>query len=272
MKKLLIALTVLAFASTAYAVPILQVGAPAGSGDSGIYADYKANTTNPTETDTAITSGSKLLVSGEYSVDNKTGAQVEKLLGGQYAGGKNWSDFGFAAAFNTAGAVLMATVPDGTLARPATAPWSFTIDGNAPIYQNAGYEVGFTVPNPPANHDPIKEQDYLFFDVGNFAFLQFIPNFVDESPGTKKGEIKSLTLGISGLEWVHFDVFALLTDQQGKTELRTTLEGNPGSKDVTWKTDGGIPPQEVVVPEPSTIALLGVGFAAMGLYRRKRRN
>lgn len=148
--------------SIAYAIPTLQIGAPAGPGDTGIYADYQTSLTNPPEQDTAVTSGSTILAAGVY--DKNT-----KLLGGQYTSsggnGLNWSAFGFNSAFNSAGAVLMATAPQsaGTL----------TVNGHGAIYSTGGFENGFVMPNPPANHDPVKDNSpdkmYMFFDIGNFA-------------------------------------------------------------------------------------------------------
>jgi len=57
---------VLAMATSVLAVPVLQVGAPGGAGE-GMFADYQPNTTDPTETDTAITSGGTLYVGGATS-------------------------------------------------------------------------------------------------------------------------------------------------------------------------------------------------------------
>ncbi len=234
---------------SAGAVPTLQVGAPAGSGDSGSYADYQTTLTNPEETDTAITSGDTLYVAGAYGPNTV-------LIGGQYDSGDNWSDFGFNSIFDSAGAILMATVPGGQLASG-----TLTIDGASAIYSTEDFEDGFVVANPPANHDPIKDQDYLFFDIGDFAALVDVPNFADETLSNQLGEIKTLILATSGYDWIHFDVFALVTDELG-TRLVTSLEGNPGSHDVTWK---GQP-----VPEPSTLALLGAGIIGLWLSRNRR--
>jgi hypothetical protein len=240
--------------SLAYAVPTLQVGAPAGPGDLGSYADYQGSLTNPPESDTAVTSGSTLLVAGTYG--NNT-----LLLGGAYVSGLNWSDFGFNGVFNSAGAVLMATAPQsaGTL----------TVNGLNAFYTTGGFENGFVMPNPPSNHDPVKDSNpdkmYMFYDIGNFSKIAgAVPNFADET-GAADGEIKSLLIGTTGFQWIHFDVFALETDTQGQTRIITNLEGNPGSHDVTWKPDTDTPP----VPEPGTFLLLGGGLS--GLYGLRKR-
>ncbi|MBI5408196.1 MAG: choice-of-anchor N protein [Nitrospirae bacterium] len=262
MKKALLILTVftlliIGLAPATEAVPTLQIGAPAGPGDAGAYADYLGSLVNPIEEDTAVTLGSVLFAAGVYG--NNT-----RLLGGQFTSvngnGLNWSDFGFNSTFNARGAVLMATVP-------ALHAGSLTINGNPSFYSTGTFEDGFVVPNPPSNHDPVKDispdKQYLFFDIGNFANnAGVVPDFSDET-GAADGEIKQLTLLTSGFDWIHFDVFALETIEEGggpNTRLVTNLEGNPGSHDVTWKP----------VPEPGTFMLLGGGLICLVLYGREK--
>ncbi len=248
---------------SAYAVPTLQVGAYAGAGDSGTYADYIANTINPTETDTAITGNSTILVAGSYS------NSPELLIGGQYSGslgtGSDWSDFGFDSVFNGSGAILMASVAEGSSLT------DLTVNGSSAIF------TSLTDTYFPNEHDPAKDNiaDFMYFDIGDFGiFDNVVTNLATEDGSWFDGEVKELLLGgLAAYDWIHFDVMALVTDTQGKTSLVTTLDANPGSKDLTWKTPGDeppLPPNEV--PAPGVLFLMGVGLLAMGVARRAKKS
>src|SRR5215217_1181570 len=177
----------------AWAVPVLQVGAPGGFGE-GTYANYQGSTSDPTETNTAITSGGTLYVGGVYQNNNVLS------LGGQFGTGNNWSSFGLPTVFNTHDAVLLVSVPDGTL---ASALASLTVNGGSAFYSNATQDFF------GSSHDPVKAgvSDFLFFDIGDFSKIAgAVPDFATESGGAA-GQIKTLTVaGFGSIPWAHFDV------------------------------------------------------------------
>lgn len=254
------------------AAPTLQVGAPAGTGDAGVYADYIANTTDPTETDTAITDGNTILFAGSYgaNANNKPlniGGQFGS--GGDYSSLSNTGPLGDLSVFDTHGAIAVVSIPDGELAAAA----GLTLGGMGFFHSSMTLNDLF-----PNNHDPLKDNisDFLFYDIGDFAMnANAVPNFDDET-GSDIGEIKSLALGgVGSLDWIHFDLVALVTDEQGNPNnptIVTTFDNNPGSKDVTWKSSNGGPGGGPGVPAPAPLALLGIGGLAAAFGWRRRRN
>lgn len=259
MKKIIffIAFSGLLATTQAGAVPALQVGAPAGAGDAGLYADYKANSTNPTENDTAITSGVTLLVAGVFGP--KTTA-----LGRKDSTGPDWSAFSRPNEFNGHGAILVVSVPDTTL---AAALATLKVGDNFAFYSN---EANDYFPN---SHAPVQDAiaDFLFFDIGNFSNIStVVPDFKTETDFAN-GEIKTLTItGFGSVSWSHFDVMALKTDNNG-----TSIAFNPGSHDLTDPPSGGGSSGQASsgnpIPEPGMLALLSVGLLGQALLIRQRR-
>lgn len=264
--RALVAAITLGVTSGAFAVPTLQLGAPAAAGDSGIYADYQASTSNPTESDTAITFGTTVYLAGAYGP--KTQA-----LGGKYGGGSDWSDFGRPAAFNGHGAILVVSVPEGQSGTLKINLGSGWVD---PFY------TSLTESYFPNNHAPVKDgiSDFMFFDVGSFNNLGSVPDFASES-GSAAGEIKTMLLDRGGYDWIHFDMMALETSSSIKKGKKgepdtitwtTSLQFNPGSHDVT---DPPLPTDIVTdssaTPEPATAALSVIGVVGALFASRRRR-
>ena len=245
---IILVVTCLLFSVEAFAIPTIQVGAPAGSADNGIYADYlTTQLTNPSETGTAITGSLIIYAAAAY------GPNTALIGGSNKMGYPDWSAYN--PNFDDAGAILIASVPNGQLSAAAA---SLRINGMQAIFTTTG--EGFFSPN---DHAPLQPDvsDFLFFDIGNFGSSGEVPDFADETGGAK-GEIKSLLLaGWDKIPWIHFDVIALETNINGAGKITTAVVTNPSSHDVTWKL--------ALVPEPGTMLLLGLGLVGIGVLRKR---
>lgn len=110
---------------------------------------------------------------------------------------------------------------------------------------------------------------FLEIDAGDFAAVGNIGNTVDDSwdpstgyfaGGNAMGEFKVFSVTVTGAEWVHFDAYNL--DDQNRIDRFA-----PFSHDAAFV---GEPPTNPI-PEPTTLALFGLGLAGAGVVRRFRK-
>lgn len=234
-------------AGSAFAVPTLQVGIQDSYGN---YLPYGY----PDETALATSSPFNLAVGGVYNKNNP-----EINIGGKY-NTTDWSNFSLNFLNGATGAVLLVTVPEGSI--PSLA---FTLPSGA-SYSAPAYIANRTGSNNsgfPNNHFPVGADalfDYYYYDL-NTAFLKtgVVPDFADSSQGSASGEVRTYELAISGTTFAHFDLLAIVVDQNGN-HLSTTLANNPGSHDASYNP----------VPEPGTMVLLGSGLVGLAGWGRKR--
>jgi hypothetical protein len=104
--------------------------------------------------------------------------------------------------------------------------------------------------------------DWQEFALGDFTQNDSpIADFIGEFPTTglhaDEGQINVYEIDVSGADWFHFDLY-------DSTQSPTRAVFAPFSHDAEG---GGNPP----VPEPGTVALVGLGIVAFAASRRKKR-
>jgi len=114
--------------------------------------------------------------------------------------------------------------------------------------------------------------DTVFPGLGQFDPLGPVPDCDASVAGTtlcgpanpyKYGETVSYLLQVTGVDWIHFDLIAEVTRQQG-SNLVTDWEINPFSHDSTLRLTGG---STTSVPLPGTLPLLALPL--LWLARRR---
>lgn len=149
---------------------------------------------------------------------------------------------------------LLVSVPDGDL-ELGSITITYGTEILEPIFTS--YDTSFPDGATFNNHYPVQDtvSDFLVYDLGSFEDLGTViydynaedPDNIDPTGST--GEIKVLSVDVSGFDWVHFDIYGLVDG---------TWEINPGSHDVTY------------IPAPGAIFLGGIGVALVGWLRRRR--
>lgn len=97
--------------------------------------------------------------------------------------------------------------------------------------------------------------------LGNFTPGEtFLADFNAGVPSTlnKPGQLNAYTVTVTGYDWVHFDAF----DHYVKSNEDAQYIKAPYSHDAQGNTE--------VVPEPSTLILVGIGMAGLAFYRKRK--
>jgi hypothetical protein len=236
--KLLAALVaVLLLAPAANAIPHLQI--------------YIEGATYDASLESWVTSASnfKLWVVGNVSQD---GAIYDVKLS--------------AALYGSGGSISIAPTTTSLLTDPST-PIAPTDEGGDTLKWMSGsidYSPAFT---PVLHHDEFANADaYQFWRIGDMMSMDspigdFQTSFPTEFPNM--GQINVYDISVSGWDRVHFDAFdhTVTTLENGKELTKWWFA--PPSHD---GTGGG------VIPEPGTLALLGLGLAGLGAKLRRKKN
>ncbi|OHB58292.1 MAG: hypothetical protein A2Y07_04140 [Planctomycetes bacterium GWF2_50_10] len=249
MKTVLIVFTVLLIAGPLLAVPTLQTyiqGATAGNvGDD--HDSWFASGSGPFD----------LVLTGAY------GPKTTKI---KYA-------------------TLVVSVPQGQTGTLTVNGANLLTNANTAIKSNANTDIltnvsgndGFSTKNfLPANfnsHYPFQSNvsDFIVFDVGSFAKVGSISNYDADSgiisPNAGIGQSKTFSVTATGFDWVHFDIYAKITDKKGSRWV-STWDINPGSHDATYVPENG----NNVIPAPGAILLASIGASLVGWMRRRGLN
>jgi len=164
---------------------------------------------------------------------------------------------------------LLVSVPDGETGTISITglPSSGT---NDPSFIGSYSDTSFFPSGANFNsHYPVQDtvSDFLIYDLDPFADLQEViwdynaDNGGSATPTGSTGQVKEYSVAVSGFTWVHFDMYGLVTTQQGpvwKSTWDQDWEMSPGSHDTTW------------IPAPGAVFLGGIGVALVGLLRRRR--
>lgn len=124
------------------------------------------------------------------------------------------------------------------------------------------------------NHFPSKDgmSDFILYALGDFDNVESNLYDYNADNGTitetmTGGDERRYSLTITGFTSVHFDMYGLETTQSS-TKVKTSWDDNPNSHDAAWYGNGDEPGQIEIIPEPSSLSLLGVGL--LGFMRRRR--
>jgi len=241
------------FAQSVSAVPVFQV-----------YVDGATSGTIGPDEDTWFATGNTfdLIVSGAYGPKTKSLTEITLLI---------------SVPLNETGTITI-TGDDGTVLlteKTAATDGFFNPNFDAVIDLltndpgNPDGHDGYTDKNflPEDisfnNHYPLQESysNFLIYDLGSFAKASnTVSNYSTTEPivpNIANGEEKTYSVSITGFTTAHFDVYGY-----EQTCKRNGFGGvwaiNPGSHDATY-----------MVPEPATIALLGMGMTVLVRPRRR---
>jgi len=100
-----------------------------------------------------------------------------------------------------------------------------------------------------------------FWGIGDFSLTDspiddYDEFFTEPYSSTKFGQINAYDVTVSGWDAVHFDAFDHTINNADKEVFRHSAYSHDGT--------GG------VIPEPGTLALLGIGLAGLGARLRRK--
>ena len=145
-------------------------------------------------------------------------------------------------------AIAVPTGETGTITVNSTAIGSFTY--GTPITGD-----GSSLPS-----HGIYPADFATYFMGDFGLVQTVYNMQPGETGSAMGEIKTVSISISGYSWAHFDAYDHILS---KSKIKYVFA--PFSHDAETGNPGN------PIPEPGSLFLLASGLFGLKVFSRGRK-
>src|SRR3989339_1044944 len=128
-----------------------------------------------------------------------------------------------------------------------------TITVNSTVIGPFTFGTPITGDGDPLPGHGIYPADFATYFMGDFGLVQTVYDMQPGETGSALGEIKTVSISISGYSWAHFDAYDHILS---KSKIKYVFA--PFSHDA----------ESAPIPEPASLLLLGSGLFALKLFGR----